>query len=231
MDPFTLFKDPLTFITHERNDLHYIGEALPAPSLAVSVLSSGSPAFVGGSSVPAREDHVHALDLDDLFDAINNLPEPPVIDVDLSNYYTKAEIDAALGVIIDNFDNYYTSSQIDLLLSGLSLMQDFAWSWDDQICNPISTTESTVWYPPYACEIKQLIFTCVTAGGAGDDYIVALRVNGSVVDSMLVSQSATNDSATVSVAVDPTDRVNISIAMDGMGSGASEDVMITIRYE
>lgn len=68
-----LFNNSLTRISHERDDIHYIGEALPAPSLITSTLSTGTPASVGGSSIPAREDHVHELDLEDLENAIDGL--------------------------------------------------------------------------------------------------------------------------------------------------------------
>lgn len=73
-----LFNNALTYPKHEKGDLHYIGEALPAPSSPATVVNATSTSSPGGSSVPAREDHVHQLELE----------------IDLSNYYTKAEADA-----------------------------------------------------------------------------------------------------------------------------------------
>jgi hypothetical protein len=100
MNPRDLFGPGLTIPTHENNDLHYIGEALPAPSLVTTAVSAATPAYVGGSAVPAREDHIHNLEFS----------------VDLTNYYTKAEIDTMLDEIAaGTFDltNYYTKAEVD----------------------------------------------------------------------------------------------------------------------
>jgi hypothetical protein len=100
MDPRSLFSEGLTIPNHENNDLHYIGEALPNPSLITTSVSANTPAFIGGSPIPAREDHTHNLEFD----------------VDLTNYYTKSEIDTMLDAIVAgdmDMSNYYTKAEID----------------------------------------------------------------------------------------------------------------------
>lgn len=111
-----LFNIGLTVPEHENNDLHYIGEALPVPSLPPSVLSTGSPAFSGGSAIAAREDHVHAIDVEDLIQFINENSE----EIDLSNYYTKAEVDALIAGIDPDLSNYYTKAEIDIFIGALA---------------------------------------------------------------------------------------------------------------
>lgn len=47
---------------HQSGDIHYIGEALPAPSI---VLPNALVSSVGDSPIPARENHVHGLTMND----------------------------------------------------------------------------------------------------------------------------------------------------------------------
>lgn len=54
-DPKAFFDDALTRSVHDKNDLHFIGESLPAPD---EVNTSGT-ATVGTSAIPARADHSH----------------------------------------------------------------------------------------------------------------------------------------------------------------------------
>jgi len=111
MNPRDLFGEGLTIPRHENNDLHYIGEALPAPSLVTTAVSAATPAFIGGSAVPAREDHTHNLEFE----------------VDLTNYYTKAEIDTMLDEILSggmDMSNYYTKAEIDALDNSLATSID-----------------------------------------------------------------------------------------------------------
>jgi len=113
-----LFKPGLTVPEHEVRDLHYIGEALPVPSLITSSISVEADASTGDSPVPAREDHVHAVDVESLIQFINENEEL----VDLTNYYTKSEIDAIIEnlVIGEIGDIYYTKDEIDGFLLILS---------------------------------------------------------------------------------------------------------------
>jgi hypothetical protein len=110
-----IFKSGLTVPEHEVRDLHYIGEALPVPSQITTSISIEADASTGSSPIPAREDHVHAVDVASLIQFINENPT----EVDLTNYYTKAEIDT----IIDNLvigeigDIYYTEAEIDAMLA------------------------------------------------------------------------------------------------------------------
>lgn len=132
-----LFKAGLTVPEHETRDLHYIGEALPVPSQITTSISVEADANTGSSPIPAREDHQHAVDVESLITFINENEEL----VDLTNYYTKAEVDALIDAVIvgdigdiyytkdevdgfidaivANFDNYYTKTEIDALLLGL----------------------------------------------------------------------------------------------------------------
>ena len=72
VNPRELFKRPLTLPKHETDDIHYIGEALPAPSNPATLITVDNVALAGGSAVPAREDHVHDLDLVELDTIVNN---------------------------------------------------------------------------------------------------------------------------------------------------------------
>lgn len=120
MDPRSLFRPGLTVPEHEIRDLHYIGEALPVPSLITTSISIEADANTGGSPVPAREDHVHAVDVDSLIQFINDNPT----EIDLTNYYTKAEVDQLLDELIVggevDLNNYYTKAQTDALDSILA---------------------------------------------------------------------------------------------------------------
>lgn len=234
MRPSDLFGKPLTYPRHEKGDIHYIGEALPAPSQAVSVLSSGTPAYVGGSSVPAREDHVHALDLEDLIAALVALGD---IEVDLSNYYTIAEVDALLATInADIITLFDVATDHETRISALEAggggggvgIGDFAWSYVDQICAPTTTIYSDIWIPPTSIEIIEVVATARITGT--EDYTVGLYINASLADSFSWTQPNTfGTSGALSFAVDDTDLVQIAISPDG-GTGDAEDVMIIVRY-
>jgi len=58
-DPLSTFKDSqfLSKLEHTNGELHYIGEAISAPSSISDVSSAVS--YLGVSPYPAREDHVH----------------------------------------------------------------------------------------------------------------------------------------------------------------------------
>jgi len=123
MDPRSLFKPGLTVPEHELKDLHYIGEALPVPSLITSSISVEADADVGGSPVPAREDHIHAVDVESLIQFINENEEL----VDLTNYYTKQEADAihdAMSTGGVDLSNYYTKGEVDTFLNILATSVD-----------------------------------------------------------------------------------------------------------
>lgn len=109
--PSDKFDRPLTDREHLDPDKHFIGETLPVPSQIRSILivntneleeeESDAPlmeAYPGVSPFPAREDHVHDVDLTDyvrrseLPDDVIEIPTP----TNLSNYYTKDEINELL---------------------------------------------------------------------------------------------------------------------------------------
>lgn len=143
-----LFKSGLTVPEHETRDLHYIGEALPVPSQITTSISVEADANTGNSPVPAREDHQHAVDVESLITFINENEEL----VDLTNYYTKSEVDALideiivgdigdiyytkgeidafLDIIVSAFDDYYTKAEIDALLLGLYEADFFTYEKD-----------------------------------------------------------------------------------------------------
>jgi len=106
-----LFKSGMTVPEHETRDLHYIGEAMPVPSQITTSISIAADANTGSSPIPAREDHQHAVDVAELIQFINDNEEL----VDLTNYYTKAEVDALIDAIIvgEIGDIYYTKAEID----------------------------------------------------------------------------------------------------------------------
>lgn len=115
-----LFKLGLTIPEHETRDLHYIGEALPVPSLITTSISIEANANTGSSPVTAREDHQHAVDVDSLIQFINENEEL----VDLTNYYTKTEVDDLIAEIIvgEIGDIYYTKTEIDDFLTAIAIV-------------------------------------------------------------------------------------------------------------
>jgi hypothetical protein len=107
---------PLTDREHLDPDKHYIGEALPKPSSAEPV-DLTDVSVPGDSPIPARMDHVHGIDL--------------------SNYYTQAEVDALIqDVVVGEIDlsgyvtlvyleaNYYDAATIDALLAIITAVTD-----------------------------------------------------------------------------------------------------------
>lgn len=250
-----LFQDPLTLKLHEVSDIHYIGEALPAPSLAVSVLSTGTPAFVGGSPVPAREDHVHALDLSDLIQALSELEDPPVIEVDLENYYDKTEVDNLLDAINNSISNvedsldilsstvdsllltlandYYTAAQVDALLDGAGGggPGDHVWAYSDSVVDPDSTVFSDRWYPPGNITITSLAVAVNVAAGSGHDYIIVLWKDGISVGSVVLNATNNTASTSLSVSGSSLNRFQVSVAKDGSFVGDAEEMTVMIRYD
>ena len=98
-----LFKLGLTVPEHETRDLHYIGEALPVPSQITTSISVAADAHTGSSPIPAREDHRHAVDVAELIQFINDNEEL----IDLTNYYTKSEIDTIIeNLVIGDIGQY-----------------------------------------------------------------------------------------------------------------------------
>ena len=58
-----LFADEtFDLVSHNDPDKHWIGEALPVPSLSEVATVSGTATAVGDSPFPARADHTHAMD-------------------------------------------------------------------------------------------------------------------------------------------------------------------------
>lgn len=237
MNPFDLFQDPLTFVRHERDDIHYIGEALPAPSQAVSVLTTGTPASVGGSAVPAREDHVHALDLQDLIDAINEDEG-----IDLSNYYTKDEIDTIVSVYALNADlvalatlldeDYYTAVEVDALFDGFTSggPNDHTWSYTDQIVDPALTTYSDRWYPPTNITITHLIVTVNVPQGSGN-YTISLWEDGVLRTSVtLTAGNYVGTTSGLSIASTDINYLQVSVAKATAFTGEAEDMSIIVRF-
>ncbi len=241
MDPRELFSKPLTYPRHEKGDIHYIGEALPAPSLAVSVLSQGTPAYTGGSAVPAREDHVHAIDLGDLLEALDAIGE---IEIDFSNYYTITEIDAF-------FAGYYSITIIDGFLLDISnefddvydaiaavgggggpAVKKLRWSWpglvspSEDIYFPIQTVELPTGALLY--EFKMTVRT----PDATSNYIANLVVDGIVVSSItLTATSFTVSDLTFSDAVVDDDTIPIYVHLVGTGTGDAIDMTFEVLYE
>jgi hypothetical protein len=117
-----LFKPGLTVPEHEVRDLHYIGEALPVPSQITTSISVEADASAGSSPITAREDHVHAVDIESLIQFINDNPT----EIDLTNYYTKQEVDDLIDAIIvgDIGDIYYTKDEVDDFIDAIILVLD-----------------------------------------------------------------------------------------------------------
>jgi hypothetical protein len=245
-----LFGKALTFPTHENDDLHYIGEALPAPSLVAATLSTGTPASVGGSSVPAREDHVHALDLDDLIAAIEDGL------VDLSNYYTKAEADALHDAIVageidlsdyytkDEIDiiiaalDYYTQSEVDALIaaipSGGSGTQQLVWTWPGLYAPGANVTTPEIRIPFTGG--GTLARVRILAGTSDDNYNIQVHIN---VDSvqiyslLLVTTTTESEVAATSFSDDSIDDddVPITLTFVALAAGSGEDITVILEYD
>lgn len=91
------FDKPLTDKDHQDTDKHLIGETLPSPSQIRSILINDTGS-AGLSPIPAREDHLHDIDLTgylteaDFPGGNTGIPTP----TNLSNYYTKDEVNELL---------------------------------------------------------------------------------------------------------------------------------------
>jgi hypothetical protein len=149
MDPRSLFGEGLTIPRHENNDLHYIGEALPNPSLITSAVDETTPAYIGGSPIPAREDHVHSfggISLDNYYtktEIDTMLDEIVAGGFDLSNYYTKSEIDNFNNILASNIDSI--STQVDNNTSDIANLELIVVNQDSRITTlEISGGSSTV---------------------------------------------------------------------------------------
>jgi hypothetical protein len=211
-----LFKNALSFPQHETLDLHYIGEALPAPSNPAAVLSLGTPAHPGGSPVPAREDHVHALDLDEIVEALIDAGE---ITVDLSNYYTMAETDTLLAAIVAMFDDYYTITEIDLLLGAISGggPSSYVWSYPG-IVAPVTDEVLGYYIAQQAMTITKIVLTLTE--NASTNYVVAIYIDGVFADSATLVAPAIVHEEVVSIAVADGETISCVIDDQVTGDGA-----------
>lgn len=207
-----LFDDALTRIRHERDDIHYIGEALPAPSQVATTLSTGTPASVGGSSVPAREDHVHALDVADLEAAIDALIGTGDTTIVNQTYVQNFTYNTYLGDAEDPSDGPTGA-----------FYNEIVFSFD----GPLEVSVSPYWPVPWGAYVYEVATQMNTPDSVG------VRLVTSGVGTMW---SATLSSATAVVnhAVSPevaiTRNQKIRAEITSIGGGAAENLTIVMRY-
>lgn len=168
--PEKLFSSALTFPKHENDDIHFIGEALPTPSQVTDVTINGV-SDVGASSIPAREDHEHTVDLSNYY----TKAEADIIHddintggADLSNYYTKAQVDALIAGLGGTYyteteintilGDYYTSAEVDALIPVVPI--EIAWSFG-QVVNPASATSLNRYIASRAFTLDEFNLTLV----------------------------------------------------------------------
>lgn len=204
MDPRALFNNPLTLPIHETNDIHYIGEALPAPSSPATLVTAGNVASTGGSGVPAREDHVHSLDIDELID----------------------EIDDA-GT---TFTNYYTTTEVDALITATDPVYSIACSDES---TAISATGSKVKFRiPFAMSLSDIRASLNSACTTGT-FTINVKESGTTIFSTKLTIDATEKTsetaATAHVFSDSSlaDDAEMEILVDNVGDGTATGLKVS----
>lgn len=203
-----LFDDALTKIRHERDDLHYIGEALPAPSLVATTLSTGTPASVGGSSVPAREDHVHALDIDDLNDAVDALVgagTPNIVNITYINEFLGEE---------NNVSDGPTGAYYNEIVFSFSGLID-------------ATSESPYWPVPWGCYVYE-VGVQMNVPAALDISLVVAGVG--TIWSDTLGDTTTVENFSINPAVSLTRNQKLRLEIDGVDDSLGEDLTVAVRY-
>lgn len=206
MDPRELFQDPLTFTRHEVEDIHYIGEALPAPSTPATLITSGNIPSTGGSAVPAREDHVHDLDLEEL-DTVINTSVTNIIEGDTNVFMGGVDVWFDTGVYGPT-GIFYT--EIVFSLPGVI----------------DAVTVSPIWPSPYEMFIYE-VSAVMTTG-------LAIGIVVSVGTTEIVNETlAANSSVQTFALTSPhfcLRNYKVTAEVDDIAGGTAEDLTIVVRY-
>lgn len=235
MRPADLFDNALSVPAHESNDLHYIGEAIPSPYQTVGGDINGVNS-VGTSSVPAREDHVHRIDLSDYYTE----SEVDALIPDLSGYVTSAYLTAyhyTKTYITTNYytktyitTNFYTKTEVDDLLGDFD--GEMSWGYAEEVCDPVGEVFSSVWYPPQNIRILEFWAGCKVGATSGYHYTVKMYTNTLEVESFVFDQTDTYEIDDVTRVVSAGVGISVSIQMsDATEIGDAENMAIGIRYE
>lgn len=202
MDPKKLFDVTLTVPKHEVDDIHYIGEALPAPSNPASLVTAANIPSTGGSAVPAREDHVHDLDLDELETVINN----------------------SVTNIIEGDTNIYLGGTDTVDGPTGSFYQEIVFSFSGLI---EAVTASPSWPAPYAGWIYEVATVMGTSAALG---IIVEFTGSSEILNVTLTDSTVVQTHTLGSAVGILRTNRISVQVDDIDDGLAEDLTIVVRY-